>query len=85
MKRALFLAGLLLAAAWAACPAAHAGAFDRFERDPMPRVSPPPVHEEILPNGLKLFVLEDRSLPMVQMKLITRGGSVHDQIGRAHV
>ncbi len=81
MKRAL-LACILLAAALAA-PAAHAGAFDRLERGPMPRLAPPPVHTEVLPNGVRLFVLEDRALPMVQMVLITRGGRVHDPQDKA--
>lgn len=62
---------------------AYAGAFDRLEKGPPPELNVPKVRVEKLENGMKLFLLEDHSLPMVQMKVVARVGSIHDPEGKA--
>lgn len=81
MKLAPFLlAGLL------ATTALHAE-IDRTvkpEPDPAPAASFPDFKTETLPNGLKIFVIEDDRKPTVTMRLIVRSGSLFDsKVGTA--
>jgi predicted Zn-dependent peptidase len=48
------------------------------EADPAPAVSFPDYRTEVLPNGLKVFVIEDDRKPTVNFRLIVRSGSVAD-------
>jgi zinc protease len=40
------------------------------------------VHEEILPNGLKVLVLRDESAPLAVFQIWYRAGSVNEQVGK---
>jgi len=48
------------------------------EADPAPAVSFPDYRTETLPNGLKVFVIEDDRKPTVTFRLVIRSGSVND-------
>lgn len=45
--------------------------------------NPPPVAKKELPNGLKIFLLEDHRLPLFQVTVFIRGGGVHEPIAQA--
>ena len=62
---------------------AFAGVFDRLEKGPPPRIEVPAVRAEVLENGMRLFLLEDRTLPMVRVRAIVRAGSAHDPKGKS--
>jgi zinc protease len=67
---------LLLAAALPAF-----GAIDRSKKpepDPAPAASFPEYRTETLPNGLKIFVIEDDRKPTITLRLVIRGGSFLD-------
>ena len=42
------------------------------------RVRLPPMHRQVLPNGLVVIVVERRTLPLVTLRLALRTGSAHD-------
>ena len=48
------------------------------EPDPAPAASFPDYRTETLPNGLKVFVIEDDRKPTVTLRLIVRSGTVAD-------
>src|SRR5258708_27122406 len=48
------------------------------EPDPAPAASFPDFRTETLPNGLKVFVIEDDRKPTVTFRLIIRSGSIAD-------
>jgi len=57
------------------------GAIDRTKKpepDPAPAASFPEYRTETLPNGLKVFVIEDDRKPTVTLRLVIRGGSFLD-------
>ena len=60
--------------------AAHA-TIDRTKKpepDPAPAASFPDYKTVTLPNGLKVFVIEDDRKPTVTFRLLIKGGSLHD-------
>ncbi|MFH0799957.1 MAG: pitrilysin family protein [Pseudomonadota bacterium] len=71
---------MLLAAAalFVAPPASAANFLNGLEKGGLPRVTPPPVRVIALDNGMTCFLLEDHTLPMVQMKVVARAGSIYD-------
>lgn len=40
----------------------------------------PGFHKEELPNGIKVFVIEDRKLPLVTAKFVVKAGAYYDEI-----
>src|SRR5688572_6373299 len=46
---------------------------------PAPAASFPDYHTSTLPNGLKIFVIEDDRKPTVTFRLVIKSGSVFDQ------
>lgn len=52
-------------------------------QDEPTRPSFPKVHKTILPNGLTVFVVEDKSLPIAQISLVFRNGSSRDPANHA--
>ncbi len=60
--------------------AAHAspGVFDRYERAALPDVTPPTVRAELLPNGMRVFLLPDHTVPVIKVRAIVRGGAIYD-------
>jgi zinc protease len=42
---------------------------------------PPPVKRVLLDNGLRLYILPDKELPLVQIKAVVRTGSMYDPPG----
>jgi zinc protease len=43
---------------------------------------PPPVERVLLGNGLRLYILPDNELPLVQIKAVVRTGSMYDPPGQ---
>ncbi|MDD3642097.1 MAG: pitrilysin family protein [Candidatus Krumholzibacteria bacterium] len=70
MKR---IVALMILAAALAGPAAAGGMKD---------VTMPPAAERTLDNGLKVFVVETREVPLVTLRLLVPAGSVFDPAGR---
>jgi zinc protease len=82
----VLLAAVLIAVA-PACATARAGA-GAFPTTPPPalqavRLEFPDFHETVLPNGLRLIVLEHRAQPLVGVTLFVNGGSSAEPAGRA--
>jgi predicted Zn-dependent peptidase len=74
MIRTYFLSLFILATA------AHA-AIDRAKKpepDPAPAASFPDYKTVTMPNGLKVFVIEDDRKPTVTFRLLIKGGGLHD-------
>src|SRR5690349_18269176 len=70
----LLLAGAAIAGAAIAGPRAHSPSAGAAST---PAISTPaaPVHEEILPNGLQVLLVEDHSKPLVGVCIFVKGGS----------
>jgi zinc protease len=49
---------------------------------PLHSIEPPKMTAVALPNGLKLYLVEDHELPMVQGLAVVRAGSVFDPVGK---
>jgi predicted Zn-dependent peptidase len=43
--------------------------------------APPPLVRKTLPNGLRLILLEDRTLPLVHIQALVKAGSIYDKPG----
>jgi zinc protease len=86
-SRALFALGTVTAALMGNVPAAIAqGTLDRSkppELGPPPRVSLPPIITRVLPNGLKLMIVEQHELPLADFVLLIGSGSTADPTGKA--
>ena len=64
------------------------GTLDRSkppELGPPPRVSLPPIITRVLPNGLKLMIVEQHELPLADFVLLVGSGSTADPAGKAGV
>lgn len=63
-----------------------ASILDRLASKPLPAFQLPPITRQITANGMKLFVVEDHRLPIVQASLYIRSGLVYqpaDKVGVA--
>jgi len=41
-----------------------------------------PVYEEVLSNGLKVFIIHDRNAPLAVFQIWYNAGSIHEQVGK---
>src|SRR5215210_2192608 len=48
------------------------------EPGPAPEASFPDYKQETLPNGLRVFLIEDDRKPTITLRLIVRSGSIYD-------
>src|SRR5689334_7434855 len=56
---------------------------DKLKYPPLTFVVPDPESmRTVLPNGMSLYAIEDHSLPLVQVQLISRGGSFWQPAGK---
>jgi len=78
----LCLFSLLLVAPVAAAERRLAPHPDRLTYKPL-RFSPPQAQRHTLNNGMIVYVLEDRELPLVNVSAVFRSGSVHDPADKA--
>lgn len=78
MMNILKLAAIFLVTCSAATAAAQGGYFKRFESAALPKIRPPVVNVVVLKNGVRCFLMEDHSLPIVTMAAITRTGGIYD-------
>ena len=59
---------------------------DAFQYPPLNKIQVPQVKEEILPNGMRLLLLEDPAYPTIDLRAMIRTGSIWepaDKIGLA--
>ena len=66
----------------------HRGTIDRTkppELGPPPRVSLPPIVTRVLPNGLKLMIVEQHELPLADFALLVGSGGTADPTGKTGV
>ncbi len=59
---------------------------ERMEKVPMPKFTEPTVDTGVLENGLRYYLLEDHQLPVIQLNIITKTGSIYepaDKVGLA--
>ena len=54
----------------------------KLENKPMPAFTPPVVNEKQLKNGATLFLLEDHELPIVNVYVLMRAGSIYEPSGK---
>jgi len=67
---------------------AQKGPKDKFDFPPLSRINMPMVHEAVLPNGMKLFLVEDKEYPTIDVRAMIRTGSIYepaDKIGLASI
>lgn len=50
---------------------------------PGDRIALPPIHREVLPNGLRVVIAERPGVPLVAVRLVLRGGASLDPPGRS--
>ena len=87
MKRSRFLRPLLAALALCAVPALRAD-IDRAHPPapgPEPTASFPDYQQRVLPNGLKVFIVESHKEPTVTFRLLIKNGDASDPAGRAGI
>lgn len=73
---AMFLALAILAVGSHA--QANADFLAKYENRKLPRIKPPNVTVRVLPNGIRLYLLEDHTLPIVKIGAILKAGSIYD-------
>ncbi|MBN1361835.1 MAG: insulinase family protein [Sedimentisphaerales bacterium] len=84
------LCGVMLAT-WTGVPAgagARAASYKQLQYPPLHEVVVPDVQRVTLPNGMRLFVLEDHELPLINMSARIRVGSIYepaDKVGLADI
>ncbi len=50
----------------------------KLEKGENPRLAEPPIDKHVFQNGLKLYFLENRELPVFQMSVLTEAGEIDD-------
>jgi zinc protease len=78
----------MFAVLYSGCAAEPARDYARLEYPKLSEIQIPEVERVTLPNGMRLFLLEDRELPLVNISLRIRTGSMYepaDKIGLASV
>jgi len=78
MKRILQLAAVFLCMLLALDVSADTDFLSRLERKKLPKLKIPKVRVELLDNGMRCFLIEDHTLPVVKLKIITRVGNIYD-------
>ena len=83
MRKFLFA---ILAVLLIGCSPSPKDEIGRMEKVPMPKFTEPTVDSGVLPNGIRYYLLEDHQLPIAQMNIITKTGSIYepaDKLGLA--
>jgi predicted Zn-dependent peptidase len=60
-----------------------ARAIDTLKYPKLNEIRIPEVQRTVLPNGLKVILVEDHELPVIQMRVLVRGGKVAEPAGKA--
>jgi len=78
--RRLIIALAVSAAAFAAAQAAFAGTdfLASYENKRLPKIKPPKVEVRVLDNGMRLYLLEDHTIPVVKIGATIKAGSIYD-------
>lgn len=83
-KVVLFLTFLVLLFSFKA----NGGALDELEKGGPPDVKPPSVKMHVLSNGIRCYLLEDHTLPIVNVHVVVKGGGIYDapeKVGQAEL
>lgn len=74
------IAGLLSLAVVLSAQASFAGSgfLSRYENKRLPKVRPPKVKVRVLESGLRMYMLEDHTIPVVKIGTIVKAGSIYD-------
>jgi len=63
---------------WSGSAFAQKGPKDKFDFPKLHKIRMPEVHEITLPNGIQLFLVEDRDFPTINLSARLRTGSVYE-------
>lgn len=61
-----------------ACTQAGSGFISKYESRSLPKIKPPDVKTKVLENGMRVYILEDHTLPVVKVGVIVKAGSIYD-------
>ncbi|MFH1829330.1 MAG: pitrilysin family protein [Pseudomonadota bacterium] len=78
MKAVLKLFIALVAIALPIEALANADFLSRYEQNKLPKIKPPHVSMQVLDNGMRLYLLEDHTIPVIKVGAIIRTGSLFD-------
>jgi predicted Zn-dependent peptidase len=83
IRAAIAVAAVLLACG---CTQSGSGFVSKYESKSLPKIKPPRVKEQVLPSGMRAYLLEDHTLPVVKVGVITKAGGIYepaDEVGLA--
>ncbi len=86
MKRLATIIIALIALAAPIQALANADFLLRYEQKKLPKINPPEVRVKVLGNGMRLYLLEDHTVPVIKVEAIIKTGSIYeppDKIGLA--
>ncbi len=86
--KCLVLAALGLSILVPGCSKHQAAEYKKLEYPKLGDIAMPQIKQVTLANGMKLFLLEDRELPLIRVSAIIRTGSIYeppDKIGLASI
>jgi zinc protease len=76
----ILLKALLVVLIIVPCSFAHGDSsyLSRYEKSRMPNIKPPRINIVVLENGIRCFLVEDHTLPIIKLQAIVRAGSIYD-------
>jgi len=77
-KKILIAGVLLLTAIFSGEALADSSFLKPYERASLPEVNPPKARVEVLQNGMRCYLLEDHTIPVARVRLITKTGSIYE-------
>jgi len=75
LKLAVALAAISL---MCACTRCGSDFISKYEGGGLPKIRPPKIKTHVLKNGMRLYLLEDHTLPVIKVGVITKVGSIYD-------
>lgn len=75
-----FTASIALLAVLFTCSCTQSGSdfASKYESKSLPNIKAPRVKTEVLENGMRLYLLEDHTLPVVKVGVVTKAGGIYD-------
>ncbi len=83
MKRVSQMALVLAVTVMPALAGADASFLAPYERASLPAINPPKAIVEVLPNGMRCYLLEDHTIPVAHVRVITKVGTIYDPADKA--
>ena len=78
MKRVIGLFTMCLMFLFAIIAHADSSFLSEYEKDPLPKLKVPNVKTNVLKNGVRCFLMEDHTLPIVKIAIAIRVGRIYD-------